>query len=74
MQSPSQISSQCRIIIIITMIIIWSKAKEILKKVKNTNIDIDKLVESAKNSGYNRGYGKRTKIKGLRKEGENGTL
>lgn len=54
------------------------KAKEILKIASRPNTDVDSIVkksiESAMNSGYNRGHGKTDRIKGLREEVENGTV
>jgi excisionase family DNA binding protein len=54
------------------------KGREIFKGVKNSKMDVDRMVqksiESVKNSGYNRCHGKPDRIKGLRKEVEDGTL
>ena len=54
------------------------KAMEIMKTVKNPTIDVDKIikesVEDAKEKSYNAGHGKSDRIKGLRKEVEDGTL
>ena len=54
------------------------KGREILKGVKNPKMDIDRIIqksiESAKNSRYNLPHGKPDRIKGLRKEVEDGTL
>ena len=54
------------------------KAKEVLKGVRNSNIDVDRIVkksvEEAKEKSYNAGHGKPDRIKGLGKEVEDGTL
>jgi excisionase family DNA binding protein len=54
------------------------KGRKILGKVKDTRMDINALVkktiEDVKDSGYNLPHGKPNRIKGLRKEVENGTL
>ena len=54
------------------------KAKDVLKGVRNPKIDVDKVVkkviEEVKNSGYTLDHGKPNRIKGLRKEVEDGTL
>jgi len=54
------------------------KAKEILKGVRNPKIDVSKVVkkviEEAKDRSYTLGHGKPDRIKGLRKEVENGNL
>ena len=54
------------------------KAKEILKIATRPNMDIDSIVkksiEEVKNRRYNVPHGKPDRIKGLRKEVENGNL
>jgi excisionase family DNA binding protein len=54
------------------------KAKEIMRGVKNPKIDIDRIIkksiEEANEKSYNAGHGKSDRIKGLRKEVEDGTL
>jgi excisionase family DNA binding protein len=54
------------------------RATEIMKKVKNRTIDVDRIVKKAiegvKNRGYNRGDGKSDRIRGLGKEASHGTL
>jgi excisionase family DNA binding protein len=54
------------------------KGREIFRRVKNTRMDIERVVkktiEDVKDSGYNLPHGKPNRIKGLRKEVENGTL
>jgi excisionase family DNA binding protein len=55
-----------------------AKGREILGRVTNTRMDIDALVknniEEVKTRRYNLPHGKPNRIKGLRKEVENGTL
>lgn len=54
------------------------KAKEILKGVRNPEIDagnmVKKIIEEAKDRSYTLDHGKPDQSRGLRKEVENGTL
>jgi excisionase family DNA binding protein len=54
------------------------RAMEIVREVRNPNVDVDhivkKSIEGVKNSGYNCGNGKPDRIKGLGKEANHGTL
>jgi excisionase family DNA binding protein len=54
------------------------KGREIFRRVKNTRMDIDRVVkktiEEVKNRRYNVPHGKPDRIKGLREEVEDGTV